>query len=33
VTENLAYCPRHGFAQTYRGDGFDRVSFSERLDG
>jgi ribosomal protein S18 acetylase RimI-like enzyme len=33
MTENLAYYPRHGYAETGRGeqDGFQRVFFSKRL--
>jgi len=34
MTENLAYYPRRGYAQTHRAeqDGFRRVFFSKRLD-
>jgi GNAT superfamily N-acetyltransferase len=33
MTENLAYYPRHGYAETHRAeqDGFRRVFFSKRL--
>ena len=33
MTENLAYYPRHGYAETGRGeqDGFQRVFFAKRL--
>jgi ribosomal protein S18 acetylase RimI-like enzyme len=33
MTENLAYYPRHGYAETHRGeeDGFERVYFSKQL--
>jgi ribosomal protein S18 acetylase RimI-like enzyme len=35
MTENLACYPRHGYAETGRGeqDGFQRVFFSKRLPG
>jgi GNAT superfamily N-acetyltransferase len=33
MTENLGYYPRHGYAETHRGeeDGFRRVYFTKRL--
>ncbi len=33
MTENLAYYPRHGYAETHRAeqDGFRRVFFRKRL--
>lgn len=33
MTENLAYYPRHGYAETHRGqgDGFSRVYFAKHL--
>jgi len=33
MTENLSYYPRHGYAETHRGeqDGFQRVFFRKRL--
>jgi GNAT superfamily N-acetyltransferase len=33
MTENLAYCPRHGYVETHRGqgDGFSRVYFTKQL--
>jgi N-acetylglutamate synthase-like GNAT family acetyltransferase len=35
MTENLAYYPRRGYAETHRGeqDGFHRVYFSKHLGG
>jgi len=35
MTENLAYYPRHGYAETHRAeeDGFRRVFFRKRLAG
>jgi GNAT superfamily N-acetyltransferase len=35
MTENLAYYPRHGYAETHRAvqDGFRRVFFRKRLTG
>jgi GNAT superfamily N-acetyltransferase len=34
MTENLAYYPRHGYAETHRGeqDGFNRVFFRKPID-
>lgn len=34
MTENLAYYPRRGFAETHRAveDGFERVFFTKRID-
>jgi hypothetical protein len=31
MTENLAYCPRHGYTETHRAeqDGFRRVFFTK----
>jgi hypothetical protein len=33
MTENLAYYPKHGYADTHRAehDGFRRIFFSKRL--
>jgi GNAT superfamily N-acetyltransferase len=34
MTENLAYYPRHGYAETHRAeqDGFNRVFFRKPID-
>jgi hypothetical protein len=34
MTENLAYYPRHGYAETHRAeqDGFSRVFFRKLID-
>lgn len=34
MTENLAYYPRHGYAETHRAeqDGFQRIFFRKRLN-
>jgi hypothetical protein len=34
MTENLAYYPRHGYAETHRAekDGFSRVFFRKTID-
>ena len=34
MTENLAYCPQHGYTETHRAqqDGFHRVFFRKRVD-